>query len=257
MAYTLLMRVLVFALLAAALAACGVPAPTPLPTLTPTPSLTPTETAVWFPPTATPTVTPTFVRTPTPNLRPAQGSILVEDDFSSGEAWSLKTAPGASAAVANHHLTLALNMADGFLFTTRTEPVLGDFYAEITTSPNLCSPGGEYGVMVRTSFRLDYYRLAITCDGEAKLARVRRGSSQILIPAARFPMIPNAAPSSSRIGVWAKGSEIRFFVNDQYLFSATDKILNQGTFGVFVRSAGEEAISVNFSELVVREIDRE
>lgn len=200
---------------------------------------------------------PTIVRTPTPNLRPNQGSVLLEDDFSDGEAWSLRTAPGASVAVANNHLTLAMTLPEGFLFTTRTEPVFGDFYAEITASPNLCSPGDEYGVMVRTTARLDYYRLALTCDGQAKLARVRRGSSQLMVPVERYPVIPNAAPSSSRIGVWANGSEIRFFVNGQYLFSTTDKILNEGTIGVFVRSTGEQAISVNFSELIVREIDLE
>lgn len=241
-------------LLAVLAAACGRVPPTPLPTLSPTPSPVPTETIVWFPPTATPTYIPTLTRTPTPDLRPAQGAVIFEDDFSTGEAWSLKTTPGGSAAVANNHITLALSNPNSFLFTTRTEPTLGDFYAEITANPNLCSSQDEYGLMVRTSARLEYYRFVLTCDGQAKLAKVGRNSSQIIVPLMRYPIIPGAAPSSSRMAVWASGEQIRFFVNDQYLFSITDKSLYQGTLGVFVRTIGEQAISVNFSDLIVREI---
>jgi len=68
--------------------------------------------------------------------------------------------------------------------------------------------------------------------------------------------VPSAAPSTSRLGVWAVGKEMRFFVNDQHQFTITDKALPSGAMGVFVRSGGENAVTVNFSELVVYSIEQ-
>lgn len=236
------------------LVGCGIQPPTPLPSLAPSPTLTNTPTVVWFPATKTPTVLPTLTRTPTPDLLPGLGEIIVEDDFSTGEAWLLKTTPEASVAVANNHITLALSLEQGFLFSLRTEPVLSDFYAEITASPNLCGPEDEYGLMVRTTPALSYYRFAISCDGEAKVIKVSRNSTSVLVPPERYAVIPGAAPSSSRLAVWANGEDIRFFINNQFLFSIRDTVLKQGTFGVFVRTAGEKAVSVNYSDLLIYQV---
>jgi len=236
------------------LVGCGIQLPTPLPTLEPTATQTPTPTIIWFPFTMTPTVLPTLVPTPTPDLRPGLGDIIVKDDFSTGEAWLLRSTPDASVAIANNHITLALSLEQGFLFSLRTEPVLEDFYVEITASPNLCGPEDEYGLMIRTTPALSYYRFAISCDGRAKLVKVSRNSTSVLVSSERYAVIPSAAPSSSRLAVWASGEDIRFFVNNQFLFSIRDTILKQGTLGVFVRIVGEKAVSVNYSDLVIYQV---
>ena len=49
---------------------------------------------------------------------------------------------------------------------------------------------------------------------------------------------------------------MRFFINDEYQFSVRDPLLASGRLGVFARSAGDTAVTVNFSNLVVREILR-
>jgi len=66
--------------------------------------------------------------------------------------------------------------------------------------------------------------------------------------------VPPGAPSSSRLGVWAEGKEMRFYINNEFQFSVSDPSLVSGTIGVFIRSAGENAVTVSFSDLVVREI---
>ena len=66
---------------------------------------------------------------------------------------------------------------------------------------------------------------------------------------------PSLAPAEVRLGVWANGSELRFFVNDVYLFSVTDSLLYRGGVGVFVRSSGEGDVSVSFSDLRVWEVN--
>lgn len=234
------------------LTACGVQSPTPLPTRTPEPIPSVTATIDWFPSTETPTKLPTVTRTPTPDLRPDLGEALLEDDFSDKENWLLPTGDDSSVAIVNNHLTLVLSRPNWFLYSLRKEPVFGDFYAEITASPNLCSGEDEYGVMVRVSPAFTYYRFVISCDGRAKVVRVSHSGARVIVPWESFAVIPAFAPSESRLAVWAVGEDIRFFINDQYLFSIRDTVLGKGTFGVFVRTSGETAISVNFSELVIR-----
>jgi len=241
-------------LLVLLLAACDIQPPTPLPTLTPTPISTATATIDWFPVTNTPTPVPTFTRTPTPDLRPNVGAVVVEDDFSSEEEWVLTSAEDYNIAIANGHLTMVLSRPEWFIFTTRTEPLLDDFYAEITASPNLCSGEDEYGLIVRTSPASVHYRFAVSCDGRAKVTRVSHNSARVIIPWTRNPAIPALAPSSSRLAVWANGQDIRFFVNGEYLFSIVDTVLLEGTIGAFVRTSGDTPVSVNYSDLGIRRV---
>jgi hypothetical protein len=235
------------------LAACDIQPPTPLPTLSPTPIPTLTATIDWFPVTDTPTPIPTLTRTPTPDLRPDIGEVLVWDDFSSEEGWVLSSAADYNEAIANGHLTMVLSRPEWFIFTTRLEPTLDDFYAEITASPNLCSGEDEYGMILRTSPALVHYRFAVSCDGRAKVTRASK-SARVIVPWTASKAIPSLAPSSSRLAVWAHGKDIRFFINDEYLFSIVDTVLLEGTLGVFVRTAGDTPISVNFSDLIIRDV---
>lgn len=248
------MRNLRWFLLVFLLAACDIQPPTPLATLTPSSAPTATATIDWFPVTDTPTPIPTLTRTPTPNLRPNVGRILLVDDFTSEEDWVLTSAEDYNIAIANEHLTMVLSRPEWFIFTTRPEPILDDFYAEITASPNLCSGEDEYGMIVRSSPASIHYRLAVSCDGRAKVTRVSHKSARVIVPWTMSQAIPAFAPSSSQLAVWANGMDIRFFINGEYLFSITDTVLLEGTLGVFVRTAGDEPVSVNFSDLVIREV---
>lgn len=237
------------------LVSCDIQTPTPLPTLSPTPMPTATATVDWFPVTDTPTPRPTLTRTPTPNFRPDIGEILIEDDFTSEEEWILSTAEGYNIAIVNGHLTLVLSRPERFIYSTRRGPILGDFYAEITASPNLCRGEDEYGMMLRTTQALTHYRLALSCDGKAKVTRVSHNSARVIIPWTKSAVVPSLAPSSSRLAVWANGQDIRFFVNGEYLFSIVDTALMKGNIGVFVRTAGDTPVSVNFSDLVVHSLN--
>ncbi|MBW8009890.1 MAG: hypothetical protein FVQ83_01435 [Chloroflexi bacterium] len=236
------------------LSACSPPVTTAFPTDTPTALPSPTETIVWFPPTSTPTVFPSPVITPTEDLRPGQGETLLQDDFDSGEAWSLVTNGNSSVSIINNHLTLALSEPGSFLFSTRNEPVFADFYIEINAKPSLCVGADEYGLLVRVSSSLEYYRFSLSCDGRARLDRFFDGQISSVVPWISHGVITPGALSTSRLAVWANGDQMRFFVNDQFLFSARDTVLYTGTLGVFVRTAGETPVTVSFTDMVVRQI---
>jgi len=222
--------------------------PTEMPSITPNP----TATVIWFPPTDTPQPVATMVPSPTLDLRPDQGDIIFQDDFSEEGAWSLISGSAGSARVMNDRLILALSQPNTFLFTIRTAPILGDFYLEVTASVSLCRGADEYGLLVRVSAELEYYRFSLSCDGRARVDRFFNGQVSSVAPWTSNGVIPTTVPSSVRLGVWALEEEIRFFVNDQFLFSVRDTILYVGTLGAFVRTAGETPVTVSFSELVVR-----
>jgi len=226
---------------------------TPAPVIIPdtaTPTITATASPVWFPPTFTPSPLPQPNVTPTPDPRPGIGELLLEDDFSDDEAWSTVNSFDAVVSVSDGEIHLSLNDDHDILLTTRSEPVFVDFYAEITASASFCRGDDEYGFVVRAGDD-GHYRFAISCDGRAKVDRLLGDSVSRQAGWLQNPVVPSTAPSSVRLGVWARGGQIHFFVNDVYLLSVNDTQLWKGTLGVFVHTSGERDVSVNFADLRV------
>lgn len=241
------------------LAAC-IPVDTPSPLLedspTPTTSPTPTATVDWFPATATPTKVPTQVITPTPDLRPNLGEVILQDDFAEGDSWTLGRTSSGSAALGLNELTIAIAEPGAYAYSVRQNPILGDFYAEITTTPTLCRGEDEYGLLIRMSSPGDFYRYSLSCDGRVRLDRIVGGTASSPQPWLLSGAVPPGAPSVSRLGVWALGKEMRFFINEHHQFTVEDPLIPVGNIGVFARSAGDTAVTVNFSDLVIRQINQ-
>ena len=229
--------------------------PTVLPlTETPSPTFTSTPTTVWFPPTVTPTQFSTPIISPTAEMMPEIGDILLEDDFSSQSGWTLTQSEVGSVAYGNDELTIAIGETNAYLFSIRETPVFTDFYLEITAEPTLCRDLDEYGVLVRVSPTFNHYRFSLSCDGQVRLDRVNGGQISSPQPWMLSGAVPPGAPSSSRIGISAVGSEMNFFVNDQYQFTIRDPLITSGGVGIFARSTNNQAVTVNFSNLLVYEV---
>jgi hypothetical protein len=179
--------------------------------------------------------------------------VIFQDDFSDPQAWLLSTTQKGSVALGVSELTIAIAEKNekAYLVSTRQEPAFSDFYMEITASPSLCRGKDEYGVLLRVASLADYYRFSLSCDGSVRMDRIYHGQASSPQTWLLSGAVPPGAPSSSRLGVWAVGPEMRFFVNDEYQFTVKDPLLSSGLLGVFARSASDMAVTVNFSELVV------
>jgi hypothetical protein len=250
-------KIIPYCLIAVICSACSVAQiSTVVPTQTQAaPTATSTPTIIWFPPTATPTPFNTPVVTPTTDMRPDLGRVIFEDDFSDPTAWSLSHTEAGSAALGKNELTVAIGETNAYVFSIREEPILTDFYLEITAEPSLCRNLDEYGVLFRVSPNTDYYRFSLSCNGQVRLDRVSQGQASSPQPWMLSGSVPPGAPSSSRLGISAVGAELSFFVNDHYQFSIHDPLLSSGGIGVFARSANKMAVTVNFSNLIVYEIN--
>jgi hypothetical protein len=197
------------------------------------------------------------ITSPTPQPSPPSGGDLIfEDQFVDPKAWLLAQTSTTSIALGNHALTLALNQPKGYLYTLRNQPTLTDFYLEVTASPSLCRAADEYGLLLRVSPSLDFYRFSLSCDGNIRLDKYINGKASSPVPRTLSGAFPPGAPSSSRLAIWARGKEMRFYINDQHQFTVNDPSLFEGSLGFFVRSAGNNALTVSFSELAVRKITK-
>jgi hypothetical protein len=241
------------------LAACaGLPGFTPEPTdtATSTATFTPTSTAtiVWFPPTKTPTPQPTPAQAaqPTAEPRPGLGSVVLEDNFATNSGWLTGTLEGGTAEIGNHALSLVIPEDAVTLISQRSGAVPDDYYLEITVTANLCRGKDAYGLLFRSDGGLSAYRWIITCDGQMRLERWRPAEAAVVHDWSYLG--EGGAPLSLRLGLWLFRDEMRFFVNGTYLFSVHDSLLTGSHIGVFAKSTGQNALSVSFSNLVLRSI---
>jgi hypothetical protein len=213
----------------------------------------PSATIVWFPPSATPTFQFFATKTATPEKRPGLGEVTLSDNFSVADSWNTPASDQGSASIERNRLTLVVQPGI-YMISLKNELVLGNFYAEITARPGLCRGADEYGLLVRAN-TVAYYRFALTCDGHVHAER-RSGYDKYPL---QDPIIsgdaPIGAPSEVRIGIWALGSEMRLFLNGRYQFTIADPNYASGTLGVFAQSASDTPVTVNFSDLVVQQID--
>jgi len=231
----------------------------PLSSVTPfPPTETSTPTIIWFPSTATNTPLPsaTFSITPTLEIKPEYSDLILSDNFIDSALWSVGQTAAGKIAIGKEELCLAINQPQGYLFSLREDTLIDDFYLEITANPSICSGEDEYGMLIRVSPSLDFYRFGLTCNGEARVDRLLDGSASSPHPPTVSGAVPPGAPSSSRIAVWALGPDILFYVNGEYLFSVRDTVLFGGGLGLYVRASGEDAMTVNFSNLTIYQVHK-
>ena len=224
------------------------PTETPLPTETPPP----TATIIWFPPSATPTLKALPTNTPLPEMSPGIGSVILNDDFSNDSTWDTATSDQGTAAISRNRLTLAAEPGI-YLVSMNREAILGDFYAEITARPSLCRGNDSYGIIVRAQGN-SFYRFTLTCNSLISMERIKNSVRLLMQEPIGSGDAPPGAPGEVRIGLWANGSEMRFFLNGRFQFSITDPSMPSGGFGVFARAEGDTPLSVLFSDFVVYDV---
>ena len=227
--------------------------PTPVPA-TPTATVAPSATVQWFP--STSTATPRLIQVPTatPVQKPGIGGNLVTDNFSSENAWNTSVSDQGNVSVSRNRITIAAKEPDIYIFSLRNEPLLTDFYAEIDAHPALCKGGDSYGLLFRANNNSSY-RYALSCNGTVRLERMSVNRARPVHEALPSGDVPPGSPGDVHLGVWVAGSEMRFFLNGRYQFTATDVNLGIGTIGVFAQTAPENrAMTVTFSNLNVQSV---
>ena len=227
---------------------------TPDVTELPTFTVVPSPTIDWFPVTDTPTLIPTAISTPTPDQRPGLGELMLNDSFTDETHWQIVHNDVGNVEYGDQELTVAVSKPGGSLQSLRNTPVLDNFYLEITANPDLCRAADVYGLLLRVSSPLNFYRFSIDCNGQIKLERVNHGESYVLQDWTASGQVPTGSPLVLRLGVWAYSNVLRFFINDVYQFSAQDSVWKNGTIGVFAHSYEDTPLTVSFYDMQIKSI---
>ena len=206
---------------------------------------------VWFPATATPAPAEKVTREPTPERKPGVAELVVQDDMTSSTYWNAAATGNAAATVSGRGLTISALPGGPGVVSLHRSAVLGDMYLEVTARTNLCRNKDAYGIVFRAPNDVAHYRFVSACDGTAAAERVSLGGPRILQPPTASADVPLGAPGEVRLGVWALGSEFRFFLNDRYQFTVTDSNYQAGGVGVFVQAGGQSPAVVTFSDLEI------
>jgi hypothetical protein len=191
--------------------------------------------------------------TPTIDTNFEYGKLVYSDNFTEDDNWTLGVVRDGSIALGKNELTLAVREKQGYLYSLNKEVILNDFYLEITASPSICRGSDEYGLLLRVSSSMEFYRFSLTCDGQTRVDRYYQGIASSPQPLTLNGAIPPGAPSSSRLAVLIVGEDMQFFVNGEYIFSVSDSSITGGGLGIFARATGEDMVTVNFSDLMIYE----
>jgi hypothetical protein len=235
------------------LSSCSAVSPTPTDSPTSTlPPGTPTPTIRWFPATNTPVQLPSQVVLPTPEYHPGIGSLIFADTFDDPDLWNTSTSAAAGAIVVRNQLVLSVDGHGSLsIASLRSQPDLGDFYAEATADISLCSGTDQYGMIFRAAPGENYYRFAVNCNGEVRLERKHNGEVypiQNWVPSGDATF---GAPAHIRLGLWVAGNEFRLFLNDNFQFSVRDPLFHNGSIGFFAYASGKTTVTASFSDLLV------
>jgi hypothetical protein len=236
----------------------------PAPTETPVP---PTETATPEPsPSPSPIgPTPTNTVPPTPDPNEGVGDIVYQDalDGSGGWYWTFSDQI-VSFGVDLDRRQLKGVMAQpnaGWRFTISPDTLrLGNQQARVTAHTAACGENDEYGLMFRGSVDAEdnysLYLFKLRCGGAARIDLLRGPETTVLVDWTPSPAIQAGAPADNTLMVWMAGGEFRFYVNDQYLFSAQDSALTEGFFGLYMYDRTAGGMTIYYEDLMARAVTR-
>lgn len=224
------------------------------PTAAPTsaPSLTPVASAI------VPTMAPTLPPTPDPNER--LGAVVYADRLNGLDGWGWNFSDdAASFSTADGHLTAAMNDPNQWWRFTAGPDTLqaADQQVAVSAHTVACAPADEYALMFRVSEvegKFQGYVFKLRCDGAARVDRLQGTQLTTLVGWTPSSAIQAGASADNTLLAWMAGGQFRFYVNGQYLFSVQDSGLTSGYYGFLVDDQSSGGLTVDFTNLVAKEV---
>ena len=179
------------------------------------------------------------------------GQLLLAEPFHDDSPWRLTQSASGGSSIAGGRLSLTVRQPRTYQLVTRIDASYADFLVEVDVHTELCSPGDEFGLMLRVNGLGEHYRFVIGCDGTARASRVLEEGSRALTWPIPNPAILRSSPARNHLTVLARGDTFRFLVNDVELFAVRDVSLASGGLGFVARAGSGGQVSVAFDDLAV------
>lgn len=218
-----------------------VPAASPIPTDVPAqPTLVPSPTAE--------SAAPTGMPLSSQDALPAQGEILLEDDFSStGNAWYTGEEDGNS--IRNLGGIMEFNVTkDGWIIWTESMVVFApDVIIEVDALLWDGDLTNNYGVMCRYIDADNYYSLTIANDGYVEILKYIGGEADLLYGEMQLAAFD---ANLNHIAASCIGETLSLYVNGEFVVSVEDSSLDIGDVGLIVGTYDVPPVTVRFDNFI-------
>ena len=247
-------------------------APTEPPAVTNTAAPTATEAATATPeatatasPSPSPVAPPTETVPATPDPNEGVGEVAYQDplDGTGRWFWTFDDEVASFGVVDGQVRGVMSQAGQGWRFTiSPTNLRVSDQQLRVTTHTVACGDNDEYGVLFRVADTtvpdsanpFDGYVFKLRCGGAARFEAIQGIDTRVIVDWTPSTAIRTGAPADNTLTVWTRGSEFRFYVNDQYLFSANDAALTSGFYGLYLYDRTAGGATVTYEDLVVRSV---
>jgi hypothetical protein len=199
--------------------------------------------------------TPILAASPTalPAFEPpvALGAELYADSFDDIASWELQETDAGAASMLGGQLVLSARKRSISIVQPAPIEPLGDVYAEVQVRPTVCSPGDEFGLMIRLAPSGGHYRASLLCEGALRLLRVLPDQTNALTEVKTSGAIIPGTTGTNLLAVVVQGPLLQVFVNRQLVLEDRDARLPVGGLGFFARAGRGGQATVAFDDLAV------
>lgn len=179
--------------------------------------------------------TPTLALT-----QPATDPILTlgeptwKDTFDNGNNWGVGVNEFVDSNVDSGSLQmLALTTKNGWILSNQK---VANFYVQLTGKMSTCTGTDNYGLFLRSPSisAKSGYLFGISCDGKYAFREWNLDTMTVLRNWTSNAAILKGSNQVNRLGVMAKGSELKLYVNGVLIDTIKDKTFSQGYIGLYI-----------------------
>lgn len=237
-----------------------VPSATPQSINTATPLSEATPTAI---PTLAPTETPAVPATPDPNEGVGDVTYIDKLDGTGGWLWTYEDdAAKFGVSLEEKQLNSIAKRSGTWRFTISNDVIkVGNQQLRVTARPTVCAEQDQYALLFRgkvvdeATSTYSYYAFKLRCDGSARLEKLEGPDTVVLVNWVQSPAIQTGVNVDNTLMVWANKDQMRFYVNDQFLFEAVDGSLAEGFYGFYLFDRTNGNMAVSWKNLEARAIN--
>ena len=194
-----------------------------------------------------PDVTPTAVPgDPVKDL----GAPTWKDTFDSGDNWPMGVDEYVDLKTSSGSLMMTGRLMKNGWRLSNQQAV--NFYLELTGKMAACKGSDNFGLIFRVpnaTMADRGYLFGISCDGKYALRKWDIDKMSNIINWTVAPTILVGSNQVNRLGVMARGNELKLFVNGKLVNTVTDQSFGHGYFGLYIGPKETTFLTSNLEEI--------
>ena len=226
-------------------------------TLTPTLTQTPTATNTPLPtvPTMAPFPTATLKPPSAPERNPNDPALRLgnpdwTDTFDDSANWTEFSGKNSQIEIAGGQLRYTIFEASAAPTWTVSWPQMSNFYLEVQAQmPPACNGKDRLGLIFRAPDPSSGYRYEISCDGQYRVLVFDENGASVIVAWASSEALLTGPNQINRLGVWADGKVLSFYINGVAVAGLEHNDYRSGTFGFSVTAEETNNFTAAFDDL--------